>query len=328
MAKKPRNTSTPKPRNTKQKPVAITPEVIQETAQPEKKNQEMAIPESDHCTRFSDFDIHLFREGKHYTLYEKLGAHIMTWKGQEGTYFALWAPNAEAVSVIGNFNHWRPYELMLNPRHDHSGIWEGFFPGIGHGALYKYHIRSRFNNYEVAKADPFGFFAELPPNTASVVWDLKYQWNDKKWLQTRSKCVGKPQPYSVYEMHIGSWRRVPEEGNRHLTYVELARELPAYLKEMGFTHVEFMPVMEHPFYGSWGYQVTGYFAPSSRYGSPQEFMFLINALHEAGIGVILDWVPSHFPSDEHGLVFFDGTHLYRTRRSAERLSPGLEKLHF
>ncbi|HSI90591.1 MAG TPA: 1,4-alpha-glucan branching protein GlgB, partial [Adhaeribacter sp.] len=267
-------------------------------------------PVSDHCTRFTEFDIHLFREGRHYKLYEKFGAHIMTHNGVQGTYFALWAPNAEAVSVIGDFNHWQPGDCKMYPRYDHSGIWEGFFPGIGHGALYKYHIRSHHNGFQVAKADPFGFLAEEPPRTASVVWDLDYKWSDKKWLQTRSKCANKPQPYSVYEMHVGSWRRVPEEGNRHLTYRELAEELPAYIKELGFTHVEFMPVMEHPFYGSWGYQVTGYFATSSRFGTPQDFMYLVDALHEAGIGVILDWVPSHFPSDEHGLVYFDGTHLY------------------
>ncbi|MBK0402993.1 1,4-alpha-glucan branching protein GlgB [Adhaeribacter sp. BT258] len=263
-----------------------------------------------HCTRFSEFDIHLFREGRHYKLYEKFGAHLMTYNGEKGTYFALWAPNAEAVSVIGNFNGWRPGEYKLNPRFDHSGIWEGFFPGIGHGELYKYHIRSHHNGFEVAKADPFGYLCEEPPRTASVVWDIDYTWNDKKWLENRRENAGKSQPYSVYEMHLGSWKRVPEENNRHLTYLELAKELPAYLNELGFTHVEFMPVMEHPFYGSWGYQVTGYFAPSSRFGSPQDFMYLVNALHEEGIGVILDWVPSHFPSDEHGLVYFDGTHLY------------------
>ena len=264
----------------------------------------------DHCTRFSEFDIHLFREGRHYKLYDKLGAHLMTYNGQQGTYFALWAPNAEAVSVIGNFNHWRPGEHKLNPRLDHSGIWEGFFPGIGHGELYKYHIRSHHNGFEVAKADPFGYLCEEPPRTASIVWDIDYTWNDKKWLENRRENAGKSQPYSVYEMHLGSWKRVPEEGNRHLTYLELAKELPEYLNNLGFTHVEFMPVMEHPFYGSWGYQVTGYFAPSSRFGTPQDFMYLVNALHEAGIGVILDWVPSHFPSDEHGLVYFDGTHLF------------------
>jgi 1,4-alpha-glucan branching enzyme len=268
------------------------------------------IQVTDHCTRFTEFDIYLFREGRHYKLYEKLGSHIMEFQGQVGTYFAVWAPNAEAVSVIGDFNYWQPGEFKLNVRHDHSGIWEGFFPGIGHGALYKYHIVSRHHGFQVAKADPFAFFAEEPPRTASVVWDMYYEWKDQKWLQTRSKSAGKPQPYSVYEMHIGSWKRVPEEENRHMTYLELARELPSYIKEMGFTHVEFMPVMEHPFYGSWGYQVTGYFAASSRFGTPQDFMVLIDALHEAGIGVILDWVPSHFPSDEHGLVYFDGTHLY------------------
>ncbi|MFC5270206.1 1,4-alpha-glucan branching protein GlgB [Adhaeribacter terreus] len=308
MAKRTKKAETATGQNAAQGLVEKVLDIILEDAPSLHKTPDTQAEE--HCTRFSEFDIHLFREGKHYKLYDKLGAHLMTFKGQKGTYFALWAPNAEAVSVIGNFNHWRPGEYNLQPRFDHSGIWEGFFPGIGHGELYKYHIRSHHNGFEVAKADPFGYLCEEPPRTASIVWDIQYSWNDKKWLQNRSKCAGKPQPYSVYEMHLGSWKRVPEEGNRHLTYLELARELPEYLQELGFTHVEFMPVMEHPFYGSWGYQVTGYFAPSSRYGSPQDFMYLINALHEAGIGVILDWVPSHFPSDEHGLVYFDGTHLY------------------
>ncbi|MDX5347084.1 MAG: 1,4-alpha-glucan branching protein GlgB [Hymenobacteraceae bacterium] len=269
-----------------------------------------ALPPVLPLSRFTEFDIYLFKEGRHYRLHDKLGAHLMQHENMLGTYFAVWAPNAEEVSVIGEFNHWQPHEHRLYARLDSSGIWEGFIPNIGHGALYKYHIRSRYNNYSVSKADPFAFYAETAPRTASVVWSLDYKWNDKKWGQTRKKQAQKPHPLSVYELHLGSWRRVPEEDCRPMTYRELANYLPKYVKELGFTHVEFLPVMEHPFYGSWGYQITGFFAATSRYGSPQDFMYLIDALHQEGIGVILDWVPSHFPSDEHGLVYFDGTHLF------------------
>ncbi|GAA0892175.1 1,4-alpha-glucan branching protein GlgB [Fulvivirga kasyanovii] len=264
----------------------------------------------DHVTLFSDYDIHLFKEGKHYELYTKLGSHVITHKGVKGTYFALWAPNAEKVSVIGDFNHWKRNEYPMNVRHDGSGIWETFIPGIGEGTIYKYFIESRHGEYKVEKGDPFAFKWEIPPNTASIIWDITSTWSDKAWMEKRKKNAGKPQPFSVYELHLGSWRRVPEDNNRSLSYREMATELPAYVKKMGFTHVEFMPVMEHPFFGSWGYQITGYFAPSSRFGSPQDFMHLIDALHREGIGVILDWVPSHFPSDQHGLHYFDGTFLF------------------
>ncbi|MGH8219708.1 MAG: 1,4-alpha-glucan branching protein GlgB [Steroidobacteraceae bacterium] len=255
-------------------------------------------------------DIYLFKEGTLYRAYEKLGAHEGTLEGRRGTHFAVWAPNAEAVSVVGDFNGWDPERHRLTPRCDESGIWEGFVPEIGAGALYKYHVRSRFGGYRVEKSDPFAFHAETPPRTASIVWNLGYEWNDLDWRRDRARANALDAPWSVYEVHLGSWRRVPEQDNRPLTYREIAPQLADYVIDMGFTHVELMPVMEHPFYGSWGYQVTGYFAPTSRYGTPQDLMYLIEHLHQRGIGVILDWVPSHFPSDEHGLAYFDGTHLY------------------
>ncbi len=260
-------------------------------------------------------DIYLFREGTHFRAYEKLGAHPIeggaaSAAGTAGTHFAVWAPNAARVSVVGEFNGWRPDAHPLQPRQDSSGIWSAFVPGVKHGALYKYHIDSRHNGYTVQKSDPYAFFCERPPRTASVVWDLSYEWGDSEWLRTRARANASDAPWSIYEVHIGSWRRVPEEHNRSLNYRELAHALGDYVSDTGFTHVEFMPVMEHPFYGSWGYQVTGYFAPTSRYGTPQDFMYLVDYLHRRGIGVILDWVPSHFPTDEHGLAYFDGTHLY------------------
>jgi len=261
-------------------------------------------------SRLTDYDVYLFREGKHFRLYEKLGAHPMEVDGTAGTLFAVWAPNAERVSVIGDFNGWAPEAHPLAPRWDGSGIWEGFIPGVGHGSLYKYHIVSRYGGYSVDKGDPLAFFWETPPGTASIVWDLRYDWRDEAWLRTRHRANARESPMTIYEVHLGSWRRVPEEGHRPLTYREMAEALTQYVKEMGFTHVEFLPVMEHPFYGSWGYQTVGYFAPTSRYGTPQDFMFLVDTLHQQGVGVLLDWVPSHFPGDAHGLAFFDGTHLY------------------
>jgi 1,4-alpha-glucan branching enzyme len=262
-------------------------------------------------SRFTEADIRLLREGHHYRLYDKLGAHVGEQHGVKGTYFAVWAPNAERVSVIGDFNYWDRYSYPMNARWDGSGIWETFVPGVGRGTAYKYFIKSHHNNFSVEKADPYAFLAEIPPRTASVVWESTYEWHDQAWMQKRkNNGSGKDRPYSVYEVHLGSWRRVPEEGNRSLTYREMAAQLVGYVTYMGYTHVEFMPVMEHPFYGSWGYQLTGFFAPSSRYGTPQDFKYLIDTLHQAGIGVILDWVPSHFPTDQHGLGFFDGTHLY------------------
>ena len=258
---------------------------------------------------FTEFDINLFKSGKHHHLYNKLGAHPATVNGVNGIHFAVWAPNAEQVSVIGNFNGWNRESAPLTSRMDGSGIWEGFIPSLSKGEYYKYFIRSN-NGYEVEKGDPYAFHWETPPHTASVTWDLDYTWNDQAWLEERKSAQPLTKPISVYEMHLGSWRRKEEEEGRFLTYRELAAELPEYCNYMEFTHIEFMPVMEHPFYGSWGYQLTGYFAPSSRFGTPQDFMFLIDELHKAGIGVILDWVPSHFPTDEHGLGYFDGTHLY------------------
>lgn len=267
------------------------------------------VEEPEHFSLLTDYDVHLFKSGKHFKLYEKLGAHLSTHKGQAGTYFAVWAPNARNVSVIGNFNNWNNNDHKLSPRWDESGIWEGFFPGIGKGEAYKYAILSNTGEY-LEKADPFAFYAEIAPATASIIWDHDYKWTDKSWMAERKKNSSAPKPYSVYEVHLGSWRRKIEYGNRSLSYKELADELVYYVKEAGFTHVEFLPVMEHPFFGSWGYQLTGYYAPTSRFGNPQEFMFLVDALHKAEIGVILDWVPSHFPGDVHGLYKFDGTNLY------------------
>jgi 1,4-alpha-glucan branching enzyme len=274
-----------------------------------KKTESASVGKSDFFSLLTDFDIHLFKTGKHFKLYEKLGAHVVSFNNQKGTYFAVWAPNARAVSVVGNFNFWKDGEHKLSPRWDESGIWEGFFPGIHKGEVYKYAIHANSGEY-LEKADPFAAYAEVAPKTASIVWPTEYKWKDSKWMEARKKSAGLPKPYSVYEIHMGSWRRKFEDGNRSLSYVELATELVSYVKEVGFTHVEFLPVMEHPFFGSWGYQVTGYYAPTSRFGNPEEFMILVDALHEAGIGVILDWVPSHFPGDDHGIYRFDGTHLY------------------
>ncbi len=255
-------------------------------------------------------DTYLIKEGTHFRLYNHLGSHVMDADGVTGTHFAVWAPNAEGVSVIGDFNGWNPHSHALYVRQDGTGIWHGFIPGIGSGALYKYHIRSRIDGYQVQKGDPFAFSWEEPPKTASVVRTLDYTWNDDGWMAQRAERNAPEQPFTVYEVHVGSWRRVPEDGNRSLTYREMATQLVDYVQEMGFTHVEFMPMTEHPFYGSWGYQTTGYFAPTARYGTPEDFMYLIDTLHQHGIGVIMDRVPSHFPADEHGLVYFDGTHLY------------------
>jgi 1,4-alpha-glucan branching enzyme len=263
----------------------------------------------DEPTRLTRDDMYLFNEGSLVNLYEKLGAHQGCVNGQQGTFFAVWAPDAEQVSVIGSFNDWKQEDHLLSPRGS-SGIWEGFIAGIGVGTLYKYHIRSRFNGYRVDKTDPLSFFNEIPPKTASIVWDLAYEWKDVDWMKQRRDKNALTAPMAIYEVHIGSWRRVSSEGNRSLSYREMAVPLAEYVKQMGFTHVEFLPLMDHPFFGSWGYQTTGYFAPSGNYGSPQDLMYLIDILHQHGIGVILDWVPSHFPTDEHGLGYFDGTHLY------------------
>ncbi len=260
-------------------------------------------------TRLTKDDLYLFNQGSHFRLYEKLGAHLMTVDGVEGTCFSVWAPNAEQVFVIGEFNQWDKSSHPLHPV-EHSGIWGGFIPGVGGGTTYKYHIISRFDKYQVDKADPFAFYAEVPPRTGSIVCDLGYTWGDREWMKNRGRHNALDAPIAIYEVHLGSWMRVPEEGARPFTYRELAPRLAEYVQHMGFTHVEFLPITEHPFYGSWGYQTAGYFAPTSRYGEPQGLMYLIDCLHQHNIGVILDWVPSHFPNDEHGLGFFDGTHLY------------------
>jgi 1,4-alpha-glucan branching enzyme len=264
---------------------------------------------SPYFSLLTEDDLYLFNEGSHFRLYRKLGAHPAEVEGKSGTYFAVWAPDAERVSVIGDFNNWDGRKNKLAPKGS-SGIWEGFIPGVERGTMYKYQVRSRYQGYRMDKLDPYGFYFEVPPHTASIVWDLEYAWCDRGWMRTRADADWHKRPVSVYEIHIGSWRRVPEEGNRSLSYQELAVILPDYIKQLGFTHVEFLPVMEHPFYGSWGYQTTGYFAPTSRYGTPQDFKHLIDVLHQNGIGVILDWVPSHFPTDEHALGNYDGTHLY------------------
>ena len=248
-------------------------------------------------------DLYLFAEGTHGQLASKLGAHVRP----DGTWFAVWAPNAERVSVIGDFNGWDTGSAPLEPVAS-SGIWSGRIEGTHEGQTYKFHIRSRHDGYRVDKADPFAFRAETPPKTGSIVWDLTYGWGDTEWLATRAERNGLSAPMSIYEVHLGSWRRGPDEG--WLGYRDVAPQLADHALDLGFTHIELLPVMEHPFYGSWGYQTTGYFAPTGRFGTPQDLMFLIDHLHQRGLGVILDWVPSHFPADEHGLAYFDGTHLY------------------
>ena len=255
-------------------------------------------------------DLYWFNEGTHAHLYEKLGAHPVRVGGTDGTFFAVWAPNAQSVSAIGEWNGWDPRSDPLRPR-ETSGIWEGFVPGVGVGAVYKYHVVSRGGSHRVDKADPFALRTEVPPRTGSIVWDLSYPWRDGEWLEGRADRNRLDAPMSIYEVHLGSWMRAPTNGgSTFLTYRDMAPRLAEYCARLNFTHVQFLPVMEHPFYGSWGYQTSGYFAPTSRYGTPQEFMELVDAMHGAGIGVILDWVPSHFPGDEFALARFDGTHLY------------------
>lgn len=253
-------------------------------------------------------DIYLFREGSHCRIYDFLGAHIMEHEGRRGALFAVWAPGARAVSVMGDFNSWDRGSHKLLPRWDSSGIWEGFIPGVPDLSSYKYCITTA-DGRELDKGDPLAYFWERPPDTASKVCPASsYKWNDDEWMSSRKLKKSQASPQSIYEIHAGSWRRTEENG--FLTWLGLAEELPPYLKENGFTHVEFLPVMEHPFYGSWGYQTTGYFAPTARYGSPDDLRFLIDCLHRTGIGVILDWVPSHFPADSFALANFDGSSLY------------------
>ena len=276
---------------------------------------------------FTDFDISLFKAGKHFKLYEKFGSHITTLYTDRGTYFAVWAPSAKAVSVIGDFNYWKPDEHKLHVRWDESGIWEGFIPNVGKGSVYKYHILSNNNDIITEKADPYARRCEHPPKTASIVWEEPYVWKDAKWMKKRKKNNALDAPYSVYEVHLGSWKKHVEEG-RFLSYVELADELVSYVKEMNFTHVELMPVMEFPYDPSWGYQLTGYFAPTSRFGYPEEFKLLVDKLHQNDIGIILDWVPSHFPEDAHGLGFFDGSCVYEHPDKRKGFHPDWKSLIF
>ncbi len=256
-----------------------------------------------------DVDLHLFNEGTHTRLYDKLGAHVVEREGQRGTYFTVWAPDAVRVSVIGSFNDWDKHAHDLSAI-GASGLWEGFVPSAGVGDAYKYHVWSRYHGYEVDKADPYAFASEVPPRTASVIWQDNFTWSDDAWMKARAKYNAHDAPISIYEVHLGSWRRPGDDPGRFLTYREVAPLLADYVKRLGFTHVEFLPLTEHPYYPSWGYQTTGYFAPTSRYGKPDEFKYLVDVLHQAGIAVILDWVPSHFPTDEHGPNYFDGTHVY------------------
>lgn len=257
----------------------------------------------------TETDRHLWNEGTNYRAWKSMGAHLVTVEGVAGASFAVWAPNAERVSVIGDFNGWDKDRHVLVPQ-EGSGIWQGFIPGVKKGAVYKYHVRSRYHGFHVDKADPFGFKHEAGPGTQSIVWDLDYAWGDAEWMRHRKARNGLAAPMSIYEVHLGSWRRVPEQENRSLTYREIAHQLADHCANLGFTHVELLPITEHPFYGSWGYQATGYFAATSRYGDPQDLMYLVDVLHRRGIGVLLDWVPSHFPTDAHGLAYFDGTHLF------------------
>ena len=255
-------------------------------------------------------DVRAYQEGNHYRIYDKLGAHFTRSGGQNGVHFAVWAPNAAYMAVMGEWNDWSKETHPMTSYPD-SGIWTAFIPEAQKGHAYKYFVRSQYNDFEIDKADPFAFATELVPQTASRIWDLSgYEWNDHGWMQSRAQKSRMDAPINIYEMHLGSWIRDPEQPTNFYSYRELAPRLVEYLTKMHYTHVEFLPVMEHPFYGSWGYQTISYYAPSSRFGMPQDFMYLVDTLHQAGIGVILDWVPSHFPQDGHGLAYFDGTWLY------------------
>lgn len=279
-------------------------------------------------TLLSDDDLYLFNQGEHFQLYDKLGAHVTEADGQKGTFFAVWAPNAEKVSVVGDFNSWNGLKNPLTPRAS-SGIWHGFIPGEHHGQNYKYRIWPRDAELSMDKADPFGFLHEEPPKTSSIVWNLdRYSWGDKEWMESRRSRHARTAPQSIYEVHLGSWMRSNGRHGDPLNYRELADKLANYVGDLGFTHVELLPVMEHPFYGSWGYQVTGYFAPTSRYGNPQDFMYFVDRLHQRGVGVILDWVPAHFPNDEHSLGNFDGTHLYEHADPRKGFHPDWKSLIF
>lgn len=277
-------------------------------------------------TQISDFDEHLMIEGNHFEMYEKMGAHIMEINGRSGVLFAVWAPNAERVSVVGEFNAWDGRLHPMRFHHD-TGIWELFMPNLGEGTLYKYEIKTRYQGYIVTKTDPVGFFTELRPKNASIVWDIdKYQWNDADWLASRPQRNALDAPINIYEVQLGSWRL--KDGWEWLTYRELAQQLVPYAKKMNYTHIELLPISEYPFDGSWGYQVTGYFAATSRFGTPDDFQFFVDSCHQAGIGVILDWVPAHFPKDQHGLSFFDGTHLYEHEDPRQGTQPDWGTLVF
>jgi 1,4-alpha-glucan branching enzyme len=283
-------------------------------------------PDTRPDTLLSAADVHLFNEGTHLRLWEKLGSHLVP----GGVMFGVWAPNAERVSVVGDFNDWKPDTHPLRAVGG-SGLWEGFVPDLERGTTYKYNIVSRATNYRVNKADPMAVHQEKPPATASRVWDLQYDWNDAEWMRTRRDRNSYEAPMSIYEVHLGSWRRLSDDGgktHRSMTFREIAEPLAEYVKKMNFTHIELMPIQEHPFYGSWGYQGTGYYAPTSRYGTPQDFKYLVDVLHQNDIAVILDWVPSHFPSDEHGLGYFDGTHLYEHSDPRKGFQPDWGSLVF
>jgi 1,4-alpha-glucan branching enzyme len=325
-----RKRTTPSPTKKVEPPVVVVEElqtvgadvVPTETIRVEAAPASLPPTSNDQPTTslLTDWDLHLFNEGTHYKLWEKLGAHIVP----GGVIFGVWAPTAARVSVIGDFNNWNPDANVLEARAG-SGLWEGFIPGLGKGTVYKFHIVSKNNGYRVDKADPFGVHHEMPPKTASIVWDLEYEWNDADWMRDRKERNSYEAPMSIYEVHLGSWRWTD---GRAMSYRQIAPALAQHVKDMNFTHVELMPVMEHPFYGSWGYQGTGYFAPTSRYGTPQDFKFLVDTLHQAGIGVILDWVPSHFPTDEHGLSYFDGTHLFEHADPRKGFHPDWSSLIF
>ncbi|HEY0159841.1 MAG TPA: 1,4-alpha-glucan branching protein GlgB [Thermoanaerobaculia bacterium] len=294
--------------------------------QPEASAAEAAAAPQTPESLLSDWDIHLFNEGTHHKLWEKLGSHIVP----GGVIFGVWAPNADRVSVVGDFNQWNPDANPLQAR-GASGIWEGFIAGLERGATYKYHIVSRHGGYRVNKADPMAVHHETPPATASKVWDLDYEWSDEEWMRTRAARNAYDAAMSIYEVHLGSWKRTSDDGGqtwRAMSYREIARPLAEYVQKMNFTHVELMPPQEHPFYGSWGYQGTGYFAPTSRQGTPQDFKYLVDVLHQHNVGVIIDWVPSHFPSDEHGLSYFDGTHLYEHADPRKGFQPDWGSLVF
>jgi 1,4-alpha-glucan branching enzyme len=268
---------------------------------------------------FGPQDLYLFNEGSHLRLYDKLGAHPSTQGGVQGFHFGVWAPNADYVAVVGDFNSWDPGRHPLHMIGS-SGVWAGFIPGVQQGICYKYHIAAP-GGFKVAKTDPYAFTCEVPPKSASVTWDLSYAWGDSEWMASRKTKSTHDAPISIYEVHLGSWMRQADPPYHSLNYRELAPKLAAYCKEMGFTHIEMLPITEHPFFASWGYQVTGYFAPTSRFGTPQDLMFLIDTLHQNGIGVILDWVPSHFATDEFSLSVFDGTHLYEHADSRQGFHP-------